>query len=164
MEPLYTTQFAYTLEEYTKFNMEVMKTQKKIKILNIILTILSILIGALNYYANKSIILSFIVASIPIISVFIIVPFCVKKEIKKVYYSNQTLDKNISNYEFFENGIKETDLHSINSYKYSELTKIIETKTNFYLMIDNAQGYIIVKNNCSPELISFLSELKNKIK
>jgi len=37
MEPLYTTQFAYTLEEYTKFNMEVMKTQKKIKILNIIL-------------------------------------------------------------------------------------------------------------------------------
>ncbi len=163
MEPLYTTQFAYTLDEYIKYNNAVLKSQKSFIAVYIIFSLFSFALGALSYHMIKNIVFSIFFALFFFIIFAIEFPVALKKSAKKAYYSNKTLDKNISNYEFFEDKIKETDLHSINTHKYSELTKIIETKTNFYLMIDNARGYIIVKDNCSPELIAFLSELKNKI-
>ena len=44
--------------------------------------------------------------------------------------------------------------------EYDKLYKIIETKTNFYLMIADNQGYIVSKANCSQELIDFIISLK----
>ena len=49
-----------------------------------------------------------------------------------------------------------------NKYNYSELNKIIETKKHFYLMTDRTNGFIVIKENCSPALISFLHSLKNQ--
>ncbi len=37
-----------------------------------------------------------------------------------------------------------------------------ETK-NFYLLLNASQACIIVKDNCSPELIAFLQDLKGKV-
>lgn len=48
--------------------------------------------------------------------------------------------------------------------RYFDLTKIIETNTNFYLMYAWREGYVIVKENCSPELIRFLHEIKEDVK
>lgn len=163
MEPLFTTQFAYTLEEYTKFNIEMTKRQRVI--INILLLLFPICMGVINYfpYRNiKSSIIPTILALICSIISFIIIHMSFKKAAKKVYYSDKTLDSNISNYEFFENEFKETDLHGSSKHTYSELTQIIETKTNFYLMISNIQGYLISKSNCSPELIEFLQGVKTK--
>jgi len=165
MEPLFTTQFAYTLEEYTKFNIEMTKRQKANKILNIIMALCPVFFGIINYFNYKNITFALIAALITLI--FIIIFFAVKPAsfkalVKKQYYSDKTLDSNISNYEFFENEFKETDLHGFSKHTYSELTQIIETETNFYLMISNIQGYLISKSNCSPELIEFLQDIKAK--
>ena len=46
--------------------------------------------------------------------------------------------------------------------KYSEIYRILETKTNFYVLTAANQGTILVKKNCSPALIAFLRELKNE--
>ena len=163
MEPLYTTQFAYTLDEYLKYNNAVLKSQKSFITVYIMFSLSSFVLGAISYYMIKNTIFSIFFALFFFIVFTIEFPVVIKKSAKKAYYSNKTLDKNISNYEFFKDELKETNLHSVNVHKYSELTKIIETKTNFYLMISNQQGYLIKNDNCSPELITFLSELKNKI-
>lgn len=43
---------------------------------------------------------------------------------------------------------------------YCDLWSIIETKTNFYFLFDRRNGCIIMKQNCSPELIRFLHNIK----
>lgn len=144
MEPLFTTQFAYTLEEYTKFNMEMSKRQRVI--INILLLLFPICMGAINYFQYRNIktsIISTILVLICSIISFIIISVDFKNKLKKVYYSNKTLDSNVSNYEFFKNEFKETDLHGSSTHTYSELTQIIETETNFYLMISKIQRYLI---------------------
>ena len=50
---------------------------------------------------------------------------------------------------------------AVTTLKYSQIFRILETKTNFYLLTAENQGTIIVKKNCSPALIAFLKELKN---
>ena len=45
--------------------------------------------------------------------------------------------------------------------KYKMLHKIIETKDNMYLMIGKSQGYILIKEKMSKELVEFI---KNKAK
>ena len=42
---------------------------------------------------------------------------------------------------------------------YDKLYRVVETPTNFYLMIARNQGMVIVKENCSAELIAFLQKL-----
>lgn len=48
--------------------------------------------------------------------------------------------------------------------QYRQIYRIVETKTNFYIMLSRNQGIIIVKANCLPELIGFLTQLKNTVK
>ena len=44
--------------------------------------------------------------------------------------------------------------------EYSKLHKIIETKTNFYLMIAKNQGFILIKENFPEGLEEFLRNIK----
>ena len=163
MEPLYTTQFAHTLDEHIKFNKAVLKSQKSFIVLYILFAVLSIGLGILSYNMVKNIIFSIFLALLFFILLLITFPSALKKSIKKAYYSNKTIDSEISDYKFYETEFTETDSHGSVTFPYTDLSQIIETKTNFYLMISKQQGYLIKKENCSTELIAFLSELKNKI-
>lgn len=163
MEPLYTTQFAHTLDEHIKFNKALMCTKKNITAFLFLFIMLSIIPGAITYYINKNIILSITVTVIFIILILISFPISMKKTIERNYYSNKMIDSEISDYKFYETKFTETDSHGSVTLAYADLARIIETSTNFYLMIAENQGYLILKSNCSPELITFLSELKNKI-
>ena len=46
--------------------------------------------------------------------------------------------------------------------QYEKLYKVIENKTNFYLMIADNQGYLVLKENCDDNLIKFINDLKSK--
>lgn len=159
MEPLYTTQFTYTLDEYVKFNKTAIFTKKKFIFTITFCIFASILIG---YLMTKNILFSVIIFMITAGFTIPIITVDIKKGIKKTYYSNKTIDNEISDYKFYETEFTETDSHGSTTFPYTDLTRIIETKTNFYLMIADNQGFIILKDNCSSELISFLRSLKNK--
>ena len=51
-----------------------------------------------------------------------------------------------------------------NTIRYSDLSEIIETDTNFYLMLGKNQGSLLNKNDCSEELINFLHRKAEEIK
>ena len=74
--------------------------------------------------------------------------------------SNELLKDIVETIEFYESQfISKTEKSEV-IVKYEELYKILENKTNFYLMIADNQGYIVSKANCDNELIEFIHELK----
>ena len=44
--------------------------------------------------------------------------------------------------------------------EYEKLYKIIETETNFYLMISKTQGFVLVKNNMPEGLVEFIKTIQ----
>lgn len=166
MEPLFTTQFAYTLDEYTKFNNAVMFSKNNSKRIIPAFLIIFVFFAALTYFMTykimQSIPFSVFMTLVFVIILSVIIPITLKKGAKKAYNSNKFIDKEISTYNFFENEFTETTSHNHSKCAYSELNQIIETKTNFYLMLSDVQGFLITKNNCSPELIEFLQGVKAK--
>ena len=86
--------------------------------------------------------------------------YLIIKEIKTNYNSNKQLTKTVAKMEFFENEFIEKTERSSTAIRYEDLFEILESKTNFYLMLAKNQGAIIVKQNCSEELIEFIKNLK----
>ena len=76
-------------------------------------------------------------------------------KISKIYIKNFICDN--SN----KNNIKFV-LTKKHEYKvfYKDLYEILETKDNFYLMLSQNQGVIIIKENCNKKLIEFIEGLK----
>lgn len=157
MEPLFTTKTAYTLEEYKKFNYALFSKQMKLPVLSgfaflIWLSIMIYCIAAKEYY-------SFFIAFVIVILIIAIIPVSLNKSIKKTYYSNKMASKTICEFEFYEKELVEKTPDGSMRVQYENLYKIIETKTNLYLMIAQNQGFIIVKDNCTSELIEFIKKL-----
>lgn len=65
-------------------------------------------------------------------------------------------------YDFYEDGFVMTCNNDPSDLcNYWELDGIVETKTNFYFKYNGDDGCIIIKENCSPELIHFLRTIKD---
>lgn len=88
--------------------------------------------------------------------------FKVNSQIKKTYESNELLKDITQTIEFYEKYFVAKSDKSETTVEYEKLYKVIENKTNFYLMIADNQGYIVSKSNCSQELIDFIMKLKKK--
>lgn len=68
-------------------------------------------------------------------------------------------------YDFYEDGFVMTCNNDPSDlFHYWDLDAIIETETNFYLKYNGDDGCIIIKENCSPELIHFLHTMKDDTK
>ena len=80
-----------------------------------------------------------------------------------MFYADKHLQKNgLYTYSFYENYFEAKTNNSFTKFDYEDIFSVIESKTNFYIMKSPNQAHIIVKNNCSPELLEFISNLKNK--
>ena len=73
--------------------------------------------------------------------------------------ANTVINFNFFNNYFILNFDETTKLDAIQT-DYTDLYKIVEVKSYFYLMLSKNKGTIISKKDCTPELISFLQQLK----
>ena len=80
---------------------------------------------------------------------------------KKTYYSNKAITSCVADFEFYDNYVREITQNGETKLEYSKIYKIIETKTNFYIMASVNQGFIIVKSNCSDGLIDFIKSINS---
>ncbi len=85
-----------------------------------------------------------------------------KMRAKKMYNSNKSLHNLELTYYFYEDYVIQESELGRTEFKYSDLYKIGESKTNFYLRDSRVSAMIIVKENCSDELCQFLRKLKVK--
>ena len=161
MEPLFKTQTAYSFEEYSKYNKSVLLKQKGLKAIMITLPVLYVLLMGVVLYATKEPSTVFVLVLALLLSAVIFIA-SFKKSVKKTYYSNKAITSCVADFEFFDNYVREKTENGETKLEYSKIYKIIETKTNFYIMMSVNQGFIIVKANCTDGLIDFIKSLKEK--
>ncbi len=70
------------------------------------------------------------------------------------------LKDNFSVFDFYDKYFEQTNAVSHSVVKYSDIYKIVETDKNIYIMVAKNEGYILLKSNCSKELIEFLKSIK----
>ena len=151
MEPLFVTKTKYTFEEYKKFCNIVNNRESKLKV-KLIVAELILLLAAL--ILQNVFLIVFVVIYPPILWLV------QKRIIKKNYESNALLKDAELKFEFYDSYFLEKSKLGESRVEYSYLYKVLENDTNFYLMIAKNQGYIILKENCSEELIKFITELR----
>lgn len=159
MSRLYQTSTDYNLEEFTRFNMivplRISKYRPKILAVCYILMIFSGFLRVFTEPGTSAFTYLLVVFALPLVLVYVS-----KRQCKKVYNANPELQERHSVMSFYEDHLQETSHHQSVDIPYTSIAHVVETKTHFYLMTANNQGMIIVKQNCSPDLIRFLQELK----
>lgn len=150
MESLFETTTKYTYEEYRKFNFALLKKKHVLPL--IILAEILILVGGILSQNEFLIIFAVLYPFVFIWSLF--------HGIKNVYHSNKvTQDKDI-HFKFYEDHFEEEHDSGNANITYDKLNEIIETKTNFYLMIAKNQGFMILKENMPEGLEEFIKNIK----
>lgn len=151
MESLYHAKVKNTFEEYKKY---VIALQKKRIILTIALLVL--FFSFVGYFTKK--VLFYVAAVIvPLMEYFSVV-----RPLKKVYYSNKLAVDAVLEYDFYDTYFTKKSAAGEDKIEYSKLSKILETKTNFYLMIALNQGYMLKKEDMPKGLDEFIRKLNIK--
>ena len=152
---IHKTTVKFTYEEYKRFSLTIMKkalTKTAIGLL-VLLLFAAILLGMDNFKLA-----ALLCAFIPLYIFMLMLK--VNSQIKKTYESNELFKGITQTIEFYEKHFVAKSDKSETTVEYEKLYKVIENKTNFYLMIADNQGYIVSKANCSQELIDFIVALK----
>ena len=152
---LYQTSIKFTYEEYKRFSLTIMKKALTKSAIGLVILLL---FAAILFGMNNSK-LSALLCAFVVLYTFMLV-FKINSQIKKTYESNELLKDITQTIEFYEKHFVAKSDKSETTVEYEKLYKVIENKTNFYLMIADNQGYIVSKANCSGELIDFIITLK----
>ncbi len=158
-EILFTTQTKYTFDEFTKYSDRVCRWKNVLSsLIWIVVTILLLRIRLTNgdYVHGALLVLALIAA-------FSRGRKLRKKRLIEAFQDPECTANDLLIYDFYSDSFVETCNTIVSEpIRYYDLRKIIETKTNFYLMYAGDMGCIIIKENCSPELIQFLKGIKNE--
>ena len=158
MEPLFKTAMKYTFEEYKKFNKAVMKKRiNRIYISLVLLVFFAILLHIINPDTYVSLFLMSFIIIYPVM-----INVSMNNMMRKTYDTNMLIKDLTENIEFYEEHFIVKTEKSEAKVEYNNLHKILENKTNFYLMIADNQGYLVLKEKCDDNLIKFINELKSK--
>ena len=105
-------------------------------------------------------IVGFLIGALLGCAITILLAFIVRNiRVRQSYNSNKMLRNKEVKILFHKDAVEVKSQNSNGVVKYADLYKIIETKTNFYLMAAENQGTIIVKANCDKKLIDFIRNL-----
>lgn len=154
MELLFQITTKFTLEEYKKFNYAILKKRHVWPIL-IIADILILLGGILD----ENLFLIIFAVLYPLVVLWV-----QKRSIQKIFDSNKVTQNIDVTYTFYEDHFEEKHESGEARITYDKLSEIIETKTNFYLMIAKNQGYMLSKENMPEGLIEFIENIKKNLK
>ncbi len=150
MDCLYSTTTIYNYEEYKRYTLSLLLKRSRI-IWYIILEVWILLLGCLM--DNYLLILFAIIYPI-------IIAILQNRQIKKVWNSNKVAQNMNVKFDFYDTYFTEINENGETRLEYNKLHKIIETKTNFYLMIAKNQGFILNKSNLPEGLSDFLKNIK----
>lgn len=154
-EPQFQTRTTFTLDEYRKYVWAVQKSMKGI----LIVIVAIILLFAVENLLSKNTIQGIygICMLILILATIFIAP---KVGLKRQYETRFDLKDSQVVFSFYSDHLEEKSKRGCTVLRYDKIYRIIETNTNFYIMITKGQGMVIVKENCSCALISFIRILK----
>ncbi len=142
----------YTYEEFLRFCKTISK--KRIRKCDIVVTVCYLLIAGLAWWQKQYGAIFIYLLFIPAMMIFS--RLFLRFAYKRIWKSNKDADGLKTTFKFYEDHFLQQNKLGRRETKYSELTKIYDTATNFYLMTSEAQGSVIAKQDCSSELITFI--------
>lgn len=157
-EILFTTEATITFEEYVRFSN---RASRFANILSYILWIgvtgvicaLAVSSGRYRYALMIAAACAVKVARSPAVR---------KEKQQKAFADKESTGNCYVVYDFYEDGFVMTcNMIAGEKARYYDMWSIIETETNFYILYEPRDGCIIIKENCSPELIRFLRRIKD---
>ena len=158
MKLLFETKSEYTYDEYPKFSRTVQNKVQRLWLLQLAMVAAFLVLAWLGWKKGSTVeAIAGIIVAVLIPVIFYLVNSWV---IKRLYQSNHALQGQVSTFRFYRDHFEQDNALGHTSIPYDELTEIVETKTNFYLMVDKNQGMILIKENCTPELTAFVQNLK----
>ena len=149
MEPLYTTSTTNTYEEFKRFFYTLSKLKQNIIlycILSAFLIIASLYLGWIHTLVF-AIVFPVLVVSLQLF------------QRSRIFKTNKVFQNTIVTYEFFDTYFTVSDEYGNSRLDYKKLHKVIETKTNVYLMISKNQGFLLSKESFPQGLDAFLRSI-----
>lgn len=156
MEPLFQSQTEYTFNEYKKYNRLMLYKVRNVNKTIIIFEVLLLIVA----FVTKN--MTYVLGALLVPIIFKVVFYLQEK---RAYKRNPRLHNMMMTHRFYEDRIEqESSLGNVVVYHY-QIRDIYETNTNYYLITQNNGTIMIVKENCSIDLLAHLrqlSELKNR--
>ena len=150
----------YTLDEYKKFNqvvLDIVYSGRKKRIIIITVCMLTVVgFVALKMYSSA------VIAFIVYVALFYLDIRGNNKAIKDAWESNELMKDAVYYYKFSENKVEATSPKGLEILEYDKMYRLIETDTNFYMMIAKNVGFIILKASMTNEQIEFVRGLEKK--
>ena len=151
MEPLFESQTEYTFDEYKNYNREILY---KVKNVNKTILILEVILLVFAFVTKD---LTYVLGALLVPLIFKLIFYLQEKN---AYRKNPQLHNMVMTQRFYEDHIdQESRLGTVTIYHY-QIQNVLETKTNYYLLTGNNGTIMIVKVNCSMELLEHLRKLK----
>jgi len=146
MECLFRTTTKYTYEEYKRYNrsLNIKRFLLFASVTDAVLLFLAVLTWNWLFY----LMLAIVFPTVLYLSIAL--------GGRKMFMSTKAMQDLDVSFEFFDEYFVTVSANGENKYYYNELHKIVETKTNFYLMIGARQGCMLSKANIPDGLDEFL--------
>lgn len=152
---MYKTDLLYDYNEYKKFSAVLVldRIKKRAILLSIIFVALIIITFIFKDF-------SYLIGAL--IGVIIAIPMSliiIKIRMKKLWKSSNYVKDKYMEITFDDEKVSSKMGESSTIVKYSDIYKILETKTHFYILVSQNQGFIVKKANCSQEMIDFIKKI-----
>ena len=94
---------------------------------------------------------AFLLGLVGLVIVFIIVypiilSFTLNSQIKKMYKSNKRINMLEETLTFYDEFLESKSDHNYCKVQYTDIYRVCETKSNFYIFISDNQAFIIIKS------------------
>ncbi len=155
------TKINLSLEEYMRFAFTVQRQDRRYIRAKLIMMLVLLVIAVINFKGGNKQLGSILLIMVVALPMFL--DIMMKKQVTKAYNDNANTQGINTSLTFYDNYYEGHSEIGDNKYLYEELYKIIETPTNFYLMLSPQHGSIVIKENCSEELLMFLDRLKTRM-
>ena len=155
------TKIDLSLEEYMRFAFTVQRQDRRYIRAKLIMMLGLLVIAVINFKGGNKQLGSILLIMVVALPMFL--DIMMKKQVTKAYNDNANTQGINTSLTFYDNYYEGHSEIGDNKYLYEELYKITETPTNFYLMLSPQHGSIVIKENCSEELLMFLDRLKTRM-
>lgn len=157
MEPLFETTTHYTYSEMRRYDSFVLNKITYFYLRLVITMVLLVACGAIVMCLGYQIVgITIMIGSILGVALRIMVT--VTSAPKRI--ENSPMLNKTAILRFYEDHMTKDNDKNHTEFDYSQIYRLRETDRNFYIIIKGVGGIIIVKENCSAELIAFLREHK----
>ena len=152
----FTVETVNTLEEYRRFNLTLIMREQKV-VRNMVIAYALFLFGGVTAYHMGDTLIPGILLAVMLVYPLVLW-FTFQRSVRKTWDSNAVYQNAVNRYTFTENRVDITTANAEQHIEYDKLYRLVETKTNFYIMIARNQGFIINKADCTQEQCALIRE------